>query len=236
MTAIDLPTALHGARSNENFWLVGSSAALRGLDGREQVTFVENRYWVGQIDLGYVFGADKLAARSVGTRLRGRANALRVRFDNRGGLRFNGDLAQFYIEVGVPEEIVSRGQINFGEGAGFSDGSGFALPDPAEPTVVYDAPAGTSALQLDGYIGRHMGVGERFSINDFMYEVEENDDGAVVFSPPLRRAVSAGGTVYVNEPSILVRLADDRGWEPFTQYGHHNRPMTVNVVEAFDRD
>ncbi|WP_422049919.1 hypothetical protein [Shimia sp.] len=236
MAIIDLPQSLSDRRSNENFWLHGQTVSAGvGLDGREQIMFAENRIWRGKLDLAHLFGGDILAARSVGTRLRGRANLLRLTFCNVGTVRYLGDLARFYAEANVRAEDVARGYIPFSDGAAFGDGSGFALPENDEPTAVVDAPKDASEIQIGGYIGRNATVGARFSINDFLYEVESNDSGEITFSPPLREAVSAGTLVKFSEPTFLVRLEADRGWEPFTQYGRLNRPMSVDVVEAFDR-
>lgn len=234
MAVVDLPVALK--RAHENFWLVGASGSGgRGLDGRENIMFTENRYWVGQLDLVHLFGDDILTARSVGTRLRGRANQLRLTFSNSGTTRFLGDPAAFYASIGVASADVARGYSLFSDGTKFDDGTGFALPDYAEPTVVTAASEGASTLKLAGYLGGHLAIGARFSINDFMYEVEANEDGAITFSPPLREAVVAGALAKVSAPSVLVRMTDDRGWEPFTNYGHHAKPMSVAIEESFDR-
>lgn len=235
MAIIDLQADLPNKVAHENFWLTGDSVATVGMDGRAQVLFTENRIWVGQIDLASMVEGDTLAARSIGTRLRGRANLLRLTLCNFFTPTFGGDLGAFYASANVPQSDIDRGFIQFSDEARFDDGSGFALPDPSEPTVVADAVVGAMSIQLDGYIGRNASVGARFSINDFLYEIETNDDGAITFSPPLREAVAAGAVVAISNPTILVRLTTDQDWRPFTQYGRINKPMTVNVFEAFDR-
>lgn len=206
-----------------------------GVDGRSQIVFVENRKWTGQIDfpamdlkaLGY--------AQSIGDQLRGRAGVLRVPVINIGTPRFLGDEASFYQSIGVSPNDVARGALAFDDGSTFDDGSGFALPDFGEPTVVSDAAAGASSLLLTGFLGVSLGVGRFFAIDDFLYRVASNDGGAVTFNPPLRAAVAAGAVAEVSAPAIRVRLAGKADWRPFAEYLRLGQPMTVRVVEAFDR-
>lgn len=237
MAIIDLPAALGDARYNENFWLFGDSAgAGPGLDGREQVLFSENRVWHGQIDLAPLFGDDILRARSVGTRLRGRVNLLRLPFYNLGTVTFDGNLEVFYSALGYTPSEIAAGYSSFSDGTIFDDGSGFALPDTSEPTLKFDVAANATTLTVEGFIGENACQGARFSINDFLYEVEENAQGTIRFSPPMRTAAAAGQTVNFSRPSILVRLKEDRSWKTFTEYGLYNSTMTVQVIEAFERD
>lgn len=236
MTAIiDLPATIAGRQSHQNFWIAGGAAALRGLNGREQVLYTENRRWEGRIDLATLSGANILEGRSIGTKLRGRANLLRVPVCNAGTLRQTGTLAKFYADAGVSEAHVALGYIPFSDGTIFTDGTGFALPDPADPTVFGAADAGSSSIRLTGYIGRNITVGARFSINDFLYEVEANDDGQLTISPPLREDVADGVTAEVTSPTILVRLARPDGWQPFVNAGRFTSAMQVELVEAFER-
>jgi len=125
--------------------------------------------------------------------------------------------------------------LQYSDGTNFSDGTGFALPGYDEPTVSANGSAGASAIQLDGYIGRNLSVGSFFSINDFLYRVEANVDGAVTFNPPLREAVTVGQAVDVSVPKIRVRLRDNDGWRVFQNYGFYSSAMTFSVVEAFER-
>lgn len=223
-------------RTHENFWIDSDDTSTgRGLDGREQVLFTENRTWTGRLDFVRMRPAALSEAVLVGDRLRGRANVLRVTLRNHRTLRYLGDEVAFYEAVGLSADDIARGHILFSDDASFDDGAGFALPDHDEPTVVADAVAGASTIQMDGYLGRNIAVTAFFSIDDFLYRVASNDDGALAFNPPLRQAVQAGAKVDVSYPKIRVRLQDKRDWRPFCEYFRNGQPMTVNVVEAFDR-
>lgn len=233
---IEIPEAMLGRQKNQNFHIVGGSTSSGpGLNGREQIVYTEDRRWTGQIDFAHIFGADILGARVVGDRLRGRANPMRVPICNLGTPRFSGDVTAFYKSIGLPDDIASLGYIPFSDGATFSDGAGFALPDYGEPTIAEDASIGASRIRVYGYIGRNQIPGTGFSINDFFYRVEENNDGHMAINPPLREAVSAGDTINVSKPTIRVRLATNDGWQQFVEYGRVGKPMSINVVEVFER-
>ncbi|WP_136441637.1 hypothetical protein [Pacificoceanicola onchidii] len=231
---IDLPPVVPVRHAP--FWLeTDTTSAGAGLDGREQVVFTENRRWVSEIEIPPLRASAARLAAVVGDQLRGRANLLRITFPNFGTATFEGDEDAFLRSIGIAPEDIARGFVLFGDGSSFDDGAGFALPDHAEPTVVSGAAAGASSLELDGFLGRSLAVGSFFSINDFLYRVEQNTDGTVVFNPPLREPVSAGDAVAVTMPSVLVRLRNDAGWRVFQQFGRHSERMRLRVTEAFDR-
>ncbi len=222
--------------AHENFWLDLDDVSFGpGLDGREQIVFAENRRWMGQLDFLRMDFSAHMEARVIGDRLRGRANRLRICVCNRGTARYLGDTQKFYEAVDVPYQNIAQGGVFYDDGASFDDGAGFALPDIGEPTIISNAAAGISVVQMDGYLGRNIAVGAFFSINDFLYRVESNTDGAVIFNPPLRHGVAAGTRVDVTRPKVQVRLRDKADWRPFCEYFRNGRPMTVSVVEAFDR-
>jgi hypothetical protein len=233
-TVIDIDANLL-RRAHENFWIDQPDASVIGLDSKEQVLFTENRSWVGRLDFVRMRPAALREAVVIGDRLRGRVHKLRISLCNYRTARYLGDEAAFYEAAGVPADDIARGHILFSDGASFGDGAGFALPDHDEPTVVADVAAGASTIQMDGYLGRNIAVGAFFSINDFLYRVEANSDGAVTFNPPLRQAVTAGAQVDVTYPKVQVRLQDKADWRPFCEYFRNGQPMTVNVIEAFDR-
>lgn len=234
-TVIDIDAALL-RRAHENFWLdLDDMSTGPGLDGREQVVFTENRRWVGRLDFVRMRPAALCQAVVVGDRLRGRANVLRVTLCNHRTPRILGDRQAFYEMAGVSAENISRGHVPFDGGVAYADGSGFALPEFSEPTVIDAATEGSSELRLSGFLGRNLAASAYFSINDFLYRVEANTDGAVTFNPPLRQAVAAGAQVDVTYPKVKVRLRDKADWRPFCEYFRNGQPMTVNVVEAFDR-
>lgn len=223
-------------RAHENFWLdLDEVSPGAGLDGREQVVFSENRRWIGQLDFVRLRADALRRAQVIGDQLRGRVNHLRVTLCNPGLFRPRTSGAAFLEALGVPTEDIDRGYLLFAEGAGFEGGTGFALPDFVDPVVASDAPAGAAALVLEGMIASLLVPGSFFSIDDFLHRVEANEAGTLSFNPPLRQAVAAGAVARVVFPQVRVRLADKKDWRPFGEYLRFGRPMTVNVVEAFDR-
>ena len=234
-TVIDIDADLL-RRAHENFWLDLDDVSYgAGVDGREQVVFTENRRWVGRLDFVRMRPAALRYAVVIGDRLRGRANILRVTLRNHRALRYLGDEAKFYSQAGISDADVAAGHIRFDDGTSFDDGTGFALPDYEEPTVVADVDAGVSEICMRGYLGRNIAVGSFFSVNDFLYRVEANAHGKISFNPPLRQAVKAGAQVNVSYPTVQVRLQSQSDWRPFCEYFRNGQPMTVNVTEAFDR-
>lgn len=233
---IDLTASLGLKVRHDNLRLSGEISDYNpGLDGREQVIFTENRVWQGSVVFPPMVGKDLALLRSIPTRLRTRAGILRLPLLNVATpAGITDDLALWHA-VGFTDQQIADGFTRYADGTHFSDGTGFALPSAADPVVVDDLAAGVHRIYLDSYIGRNMAVGDRFSINAFLYEVEENDDGRVVFSPPLRTAVAAGERVRVSEPHIDVRLASRDAWNVVIDRGFNSEPLTVSVVEAFER-
>lgn len=235
MRVIDLDPGLL-RRAHENFWLdLDEVSPGAGLDGREQVVFSENRRWIGQLDFVRLRADGLRAAQVVGDQLRGRVNHLRVTLCNPGLFRPRTSGAAFLEALGVPAEDIARGYLLHAEGAGFDGGTGFALPEFADPVVAQDALAGVSQITLEGMMGLLLVPGSFFSVDDFLYRVEANAEGVVQFNPPLRQAVQAGAVAEVVFPKVRVRLAEKSDWRPFGEYLRFGQPMRVNVVEAFDR-
>lgn len=233
---VDLTTSIGLQIRHDNLRLLGSSSGYNpGLDGREQVLYTEDRVWRGSIVFPPMFGKDLAFLRSVPTQLRGRAGVLRIPLLNLASPSFWGDNVAFWRSVGVPKESIDRGSITYSDGTGFSDGSGFALPDGADDVLMSDLGVGSVNVELSSFIGRNLAVGDRFSILSHLYEVEENDDGNVKFAPPVRAHAPAGTVVRVSEPHVDLRLMSNDDWDVFVNLGVYSEPMTVNVVEAFDR-
>lgn len=233
---VDITSSLGLKIRHDNLRLVGMMPDYNpGIDGREQVLFTENRIWRGSIVFPPMFGRELALLRSIPTRLRGRAGVLRIPLLNLASPRFAGDEVEFWRSVGVPQDDIDRGSITFSDGSTFEDGSGFALPDTADELLSEALNVGDVTIKLNGYVGRHLEVGDRFSILAHLYEVEENEDGNIRFSPPAREQAPSGTLVRVSEPHIDVRLAGNDDWDLVVNLGLYSEPMTVNVVEAFDR-
>jgi hypothetical protein len=109
------------------------------------------------------------------------------------------------------------------------------IPDGGISTVSTAAPIGSTIIDLSGYSGENISVGGLFSINDFLYEVSNNDAGSVTFIPPLREAVSEGAEVKISGPTILFRLAKDEGGRIYPQGMRAAQPVSFSAVECFQR-
>jgi hypothetical protein len=233
---VDLTASLGQQIRHDNLRLLGDASDYNpGIDGREQVLYTENRTWRGSIVFPPMFGKDLALLRSVPTQMRGRAGVFRIPLLNLASPFFAGDDVAFWNSVGVPQEAIDRGSITYSDGSTFSDGSGFALPDGADDVLLNDLSAGSVNFKLNSYVGRNLAVGDRFSILARLYEVEANDDGEIRFSPPVRADAPAGTVVRVSEPHVDLRLISNDDWNVFVNLGVYSEPMTVNVVEAFDR-
>jgi hypothetical protein len=171
----------------------------------------------------------------IGDQLVGRKNVLRVPVLNAGTLTYDGDLAVFLAEAGASAADAAVGALLFSDGTSFSDGSAFALPAPDPVTVVAAAREGQSFFAVTGFLGRNLSVGSYFSIFDFLYRVERNEDGRLVFNPPLRGAVAAGEEVEVSRPFVQLRLSSDGGWTPVTDFQAWSETFSVDMEEVFER-
>lgn len=236
MAIIDLTTLLPVA--HQNFWLTGDDLAIDGMDGNEVIVGVENRKWVGRIELPALNTADALLARAAGDRIRGRLNQIRLRLSNQGTPNTSAGARPYYKDAARVPEGIAMGFGTFRDGTGYSDGTGYEgdLPDTSQPVTVGAAAVGASTLTVSGDMGLMLQVGAFFSRNDFLYRVASNADGVLTFNPPLRQAIADGVTVIVNNPTILVRLADKDGWRVLQDYCRNGRPMAVDVVEVISHD
>lgn len=233
---IDMPESIAARQASQNLHLRGrTGSAGRGTSNREQVVHTENRIWRAQIDLTRL-GADlRLQARGLAQRLNGRVNILRIEVCNVGTFRRLGTVDAFYDDIGVSDADQLAGYLPFSDDTLFSDGTGFALPDADEPTAREDVAVGATSIRLVGFLGQFMTPFTRFSINDFLYQVETNDFGRITFAPPLREAVTEGASVKVSRPTVLLRLSSDDGFEPFERFGNWVEPTTMDLEEEFQR-
>lgn len=236
MTIVDFPAEIVPRRENQNFWVSSVAGGPgRGTSRRQQIIQTENRIVVGQIDLNTLKGPGLLQMRAFASRVVGMSTVIRVPVCNYGTITFKGDLDAFYQALGVPQAWIDAGGIPFSDGSWFSDGSGFALPSPAEPTLADDVQEGDTTLDLYGFIGRNMSVGAYFSINEFLHIVLQNDNGRIEFSPPLREDYQAGQEIRVSNPTVRMRLQQDDGLRPFERHGRHVEPISIVLEEAFQR-
>lgn len=231
---VDLPAAL--PLQDHVFSLSAlTSSAGRGLDGRRQVLSSENRVWQARLVFPMYDLASAQRADVVGDQLAGRKNVLRVPVLNAGTLTYGGNLPAFQAAAGASATDIAAGGLSFSDQTGFSDGSAFALPAPDPVTVRTGAPAGQSFVSVLGFIGRHARVGAFFSVSDFLYRIESNADGEIVFNPPLRTALAVGDEIEVSAPRVRMRLTSDDGWQPATEFQAWSQSFSVELEEVFDR-
>lgn len=232
---VDLTSSLGQKIRHDNLRLLGEIPNYHpGIDGFEQVLYTENRVWRGSIVFPPMFGRELALLRSIPTRMRNRAGVFRIPLLNIASPRFTGDRVAFWRSVGVSEADIASGLIPFGDEVTFDGGAGFALPDTGNEVLAETLNVGDTKITLSSYVGRHLAVGDRFSVSARLYEVEENDDGRIRFSPPVRKQASAGSPVRVSEPHVDLRLMGNDDWNVIVNLGIYSEPLTVNVVEASD--
>jgi hypothetical protein len=217
---------------NQNFWLQGDDLVVSGLDGDSTVVGVENRMWVGKIDLTPMSQQQAMRARAFSDQLRGRLNLLRVAIVNTGTPSLASGPNAFLLESGYTAAEVAAGETYYDDDLGYTDGTGFALPAAVEPVVAADVAAGASVLQMSGLMGEKLAIGAFFSIADHLYRVAENLLGRITFNPPLRVAAAANARVEVTRPTVLVRLSKADGFRVVQEYCRHARAVSLDVMEA----
>lgn len=109
------------------------------------------------------------------------------------------------------------------------------IPDGGESYISQSAPAGSTIIDVSGYSGENIAVGGLFSINDFLHEVQSNDDGLISFLPPLRQTVSVGDAVKMSGPTVLLRLQSDTAGKMSQSGMRYASPVSFIAEEVFDR-
>lgn len=234
MAVIDATALITAA--HQNFWLEGGDLVATGLDGLQVVVGVENRRWVGVVDLPPQPQASAMRLRALSDQMRGRLNPLRLTVANMGTPHLRDGVTAFYLSLGYTSAEVLAGKTLHSDGTGFSDGTGYAIPSATEPVVTVAAGIGATVLELSGLMAEHLAIGAFFSIRDHLYRVADNADGRITFNPPLRRAVVAGDAVAVSRPTVQLRPAKADGLRIWQDYCRHSRPASLDVVEVVDHD
>lgn len=96
------------------------------------------------------------------------------------------------------------------------------------------APVGAQLLTLSA-ADPTLQPGQSFSVNDFLYRIEEVDGPVLKFNPPLRRALAAGAVLEFGAPTILARLATDDALQAVVNYGFYSDAISFELLEALDR-
>ena len=207
----------------------------RALDGRQQYISVENRTW--EVEYGVIGAWDNLMGQWIAflDEVGGPRRSFLVPVRNDLTLTYDGDLAAFQALAGATPTQIAEGFLRFSDGTAFSDGTGFALPSPADPTVQADTPAGASRITLGGFFGTNLAVGAYFAIDNFLHRVQSNSAGDILFNPPLRADATAGTTAVVSGPMARVRFPDDAAWRQAIEIRRYYGPYRMTLVEAFDR-
>lgn len=231
---IDWPTDLV-TFATESWFLQGAAVSGgRGLDGREQVVFRENRYWSASLSMNPLW-KDKIPPFLAKIdEIKGRSQVFRLPVCNIYAPKYGTPDSEFYAQLGYTPSQISQGFLTHSDGTPFSDGTGYDLPPNAAATASAGASAGGTSIASGG-IASIFPPGTYFSINDFLYRVSSVSGGLVHFNPPLREDVLAGATIESNSPTIQVRMASDNDARLFVDYHRWSRGPSMNVVEVFDR-
>ncbi len=108
----------------ESWFLVASTKSPgRGLDGRRQVIFRENRYWTNTITMPELWGLRANAWQAMIDDLIGMSGILRLPVLNSGAFRFRGDLGAFYALFSLTPTQITSG-LPFDDDTTFDDGAG----------------------------------------------------------------------------------------------------------------
>lgn len=206
----------------------------RALNGRSQTFYAENRVWMNTYQVvGAWFDENEGEYMAFLDDLYGPANRFALPIYNRTPSSL--DLAALWEAAGVSDADIARGYIEYSDGTHFDDGTGFSLPDGADPVVAADALAGATTITLQGLVAELLWVGAGFSVDGFYYRVAENNGGVVRFNPPLRAAISAGTVAKVSVPEIHVKLMDDDAARAAHEFSQIGGPYYLSVMESFDR-
>lgn len=234
MALIDVPSGL--ALYALNNWRLRTMTPTPGpgLDGRQQWMFRENRVWMNKYSVERAWDDQNEGAYlAFLDDLKGAVNSFLLPIYNRTPNYL--DAAELWREMGYTEAQIAEGRTYYDDGSRFSDRSGFALPDGADPIFGADAPVGATLVTLLGAVGELLWIGAGFSVDGFYYRVAANTAGAVRINPPLRQAITAGTVALVGVPQIRVKLENDEAVKAAHDISRLSAPYSLSVIEAFDR-
>lgn len=216
--------------------VVSGTTAGRGLDGRQQTIFRENRYWSLTYQVLRAWGNNAGPLLAFLDDAQGSVGSFNMPVSNTRTPRYDGTLYGYALSLGLSEAEARQGAIYVPPPADGLPWSWLPLPEHNQTTSVISAVAGASLLILSGYIGAQLRVGSYFSVNDFLYRVADKDGlGTVRFNPPLREPITAGQAIEINNPRIRVTFADDAAQQAAHDAAQWGGPFTLSVVESFER-
>lgn len=194
------------------------------LNAMEQVISPLTAVWRWRCVLPIHNAAGARSIRVVKAKLQGRFNYLRTRVCDRYRISRR--------EVGAV-----NGEVPYSDSAFHSDGTGFALAQPNTELLSGATRGSTTITALALPLAGAMTAGVFFSINEYLYQVEDWEaDGAAIsikFSPPLRAAVYEGDTVDFDAKAIWNLESDDTGRLDL-RLGRFGA-VELNLVEALGR-
>lgn len=231
---MDWPLETRNFRT-QSWFLQGSTPAVRGLDGRSQFISIENRTWTNQVTVTNLREERPQILRSFVHAINGPATVFRFPVCNPYTSRVLATEEETLLALGITAAEAAAGQLPHDDGTLFDDDTGYYIDPILEPTAAADAFEGDTTLEVTGYLGLLIGVGTFFSINDFLYEVEENAGGTLRFHPTLRENVSRETVVNISDTWVKVRFADDAQARVFVDGWRFGGPVTFDIIEAFER-
>lgn len=117
--------------------------------------------------------------------------------------------------------LYTYGDISFGDGALFDDGSGFYQPVIiAVMASPYDVAPGAVTMPVQVDYGAELEAGMVFSAGEYVYVISQilsvdDTDGNMVYSiafrPPAREVIAADASLDFDNPAVRCRLASDDG-------------------------
>lgn len=198
------------------------------MDGSEQIISPLSERWTWAITIPVFTKSAARGSRIIKSGLKGRFNYLLARVCD-----------QYRITRKDIGGVYDGSSVHHSDGSYFSDGSGYSLTQPNTILMVAADENQDQVLMAGSYLAGAMSAGVFFSIDYDLYQVdawEIDDDGnyIVSFSPPLRAPAAAGAEVDF-DAKCLWRLASDGEGMLDLQIGRFGY-MRLNLVEPIGRD
>lgn len=218
---IDLPGNLSiGDRTDPQLISNARSGGV-SISGIEQIISPLSQRWVWRATIPIHRKDQARSLRVVLAQLQGRFNYLRARICD-----------QYRISRREMGAFPFKGSVPHSDGAYFSDGAGYALAGgTAYPAG--NRPPGVRTLTV---VPSDLPIvsGVFFSINSWLYVVENYEDGEITFSPPLREPLSTESELNF-DAECLWQLSDNSTGALNLQIGRFGT-VTLDLVEPLGRD
>jgi hypothetical protein len=202
----------------------------RSLGGKERTARTDKGYWGITLDSIPVHStAQRRTWNAIRTKLSGRSGLIAVPAWSFGSAP--------YVEDAAWDEQQTMVAMPHSDGAPFSDGSEYVQGN-IYVEMADLATIGETTIQLRSIVSADDLVGVRFSHRHALYETGpaidiDGDVWTVPVFPAIRENISAGTQLEFDQPTCLVRMAEDTSMDIDFNVDRFTRP-SVSFVEADD--